>query len=129
MKKNKKAFKKNKPHILLTLSAILLVLGFLAYTLFGSSKRRDIVGTWVTDTAGTECGFQCGTQGIAASIADDSTQYNNWELHRGKLILKGKRFENRRVNAFSDTLKIIKLNQKTLVTVYNGDTIAYHKTR
>ena len=116
-------------HTLITVGVLLLIVAILVYVLFGGPKRRDILGTWVTDTCDVASGFQCGKQGIAASVKDATTQYNNWELRGGNLILSGKRFENRRVYPFSDTLHIKVLNSNRLVTVQEGRTVQYKKIR
>ena len=116
-------------HTILAVAVILLIVGILLYAIWGGSKRRDILGTWVTDTCAVESGFQCGKQGIAASIHDATTQYNNWELRGGNLILSGKRFEERRVHDFSDTLRIKTLNASRLVTEQEGHTVEYKKIR
>jgi hypothetical protein len=121
--------KRNGIHPILTILAILLVLVILIYVLFGGNRKRDIIGTWVTDTAGIETGFQCGSHGLAASINNPTYQYNGWELRRNNLILRGKEFKDSRVYEFSDTLKIIHLSSKQLTAKENGCTTEYHKIR
>ena len=121
--------KKNGIHPILMFLAVALLLGIAAYTLFGNSKKRDIIGTWVTDTSHVESGFQCGAAGIAASINNSTYQYNTWELSRNNLILNGKEFRDRNVYPFSDTLKIKKLSSKTLVVEQNSKTTRYKKIR
>ncbi|MBQ7062487.1 MAG: hypothetical protein IJM88_04280 [Bacteroidales bacterium] len=116
-------------HSFFAIGAIVLIIGILLYTIFGGSKQRDILGTWVTDTAEVESGFQCGRQGIAASVKDATTQYNNWELRGHNLILSGKRFADRRVNAFSDTLLVKSLSSSRLVVEQEGHTVRYKKIR
>ena len=112
--------KRNKIHSVFTIIAILLIIGIFVYSLLGNNKKRDIVGAWVTTIDGKEQGFQCGTQGLAASINNDTCQYNNWELAGGNLLLKGKAFRDGSVLTICDTLKILKLNPNTL-TVKNKD--------
>jgi hypothetical protein len=112
----------------MTIVAIAAVLAILAYTVFGNSRQRDIIGTWVTGPAGQECGFRCGVHGIAASINITTRQYNSWRLSRNCLILDGKTFEGKRVFDISDTLKIKKLTSKLLTVEQEGETLNYRKT-
>ncbi|MBP5190798.1 MAG: hypothetical protein J6031_07790 [Bacteroidales bacterium] len=121
--------KKNGIHPIITVVAVLLVVAILLYALFGGNRKRDIIGTWVTDTAGIETGFQCGNHGIAATINNATYQYNRWELRRHSLILKGKEFRDRRVYDFSDTLLVKHLSSKQLVVEQQGRTTEYHKIR
>ena len=121
--------KRNGIHPILTAGAIIALLAILFNALFGGSHKRDIIGTWVTDSAGIETGFQCGNQGIAATINNATYQYNSWKLNRDRLILKGKEFRDRRVYEFSDTLNIKHLNAKQLIVEHNGTTTKYHKIR
>ena len=121
--------KHNGIHPILTVLAILLVLALLVYALFGGNRKRDIIGTWVTDTNGIETGFQCGNNGIAATINNSTYQYNSWEMHRSKLILKGKDFRDERILDFSDTLEIKHLSSNQLTVQQYGHTTEYHKIR
>ena len=120
--------KRNGIHPVMTIVAIAAVLAILAYTVFGNSRQRDIIGTWVTGPAGQECGFRCGVHGIAASINVTTRQYNSWRLSRNCLILDGKTFEGKRVFDISDTLKIKKLTSKMLTVEQEGETLNYRKT-
>lgn len=119
----------NGVHPLVTVAAIVLVIAILLYVLFGGGRKRDIIGTWVTDTSGIETGFQCGNSGIAATINNATYQYNSWELRRNNLILSGKEFRNRRVREFSDTLTIKHLSSKHLIVEQNGTSVEYYKIR
>lgn len=121
--------KKNGIHPILTIAAIVAVTAMLAYSIWGGRKERDIIGTWVTDTSGTESGFQCGRHGIAASINNSTCQYNNWKISKSLLILSGKEFKDNRVNPFSDTMAIKKLNSKQLIVDYHGRGHSYRKIR
>lgn len=121
--------KRNGIHLTTTILAILAIAAIVAYAIFGGSKKREIVGTWVTDTCAIESGFQCGTRGIAASINYATRQYNSWEIHNNDLILKGKLFNNRRVTDIADTMAIKKLSSKTLVVEQNGKTVQYKRIR
>ncbi|MBQ6238174.1 MAG: hypothetical protein IJK07_08150 [Bacteroidales bacterium] len=121
--------RRNGIHPILTIAAIMLLLAILLNVLFGGNRKRDIIGTWVTDSAGIETGFQCGNQGIAATINKATYQYNSWELRRNQLILKGKEFRDRRVYDFCDTLVIRRINSKQLSVTHNGQNIEYHKIR
>ena len=118
----------NGIHPIVTAAAIVAVLALLAYIVFGGSRQRDIVGTWVTDTSTVESGFRCGTKGIASTINNTTYQYNTWKLHHNNLILSGKEFRDKQVLDFSDTLKIKKLTSKALVVEHNGQTTHYKKT-
>ena len=120
--------KHNGIHPILTAAAIIAVLALLVYLIFGGSRQRDIIGTWVTDTANAESGFRCGNKGFASTINNTTYQYNTWKLHQNNLILNGKEFRDKRVFEFSDTLKIKKLTSKTLVVEHNGQTTQYKKT-
>lgn len=121
--------KRNGIHPILTILAILAIVGIVCYAIFGDNKKRDILGTWVTDTCQVESGFQCGKQGIAASINNSTKQYNSWEINRSNLIIKGKLFKDRRVSDVSDTMTIKRLNSKTLVVKQNGKTVEYKRIR
>lgn len=121
--------KRNGIHTIVTAAVIIALLAILVNALFGGSRKRDIIGTWVTDADGIETGFQCGNQGIAATINNATYQYNSWEMRRNALILKGKEFHNRRVYDFCDTLVIKRLNSKQLTVEQNGETTEYHKIR
>ncbi|MBO7489416.1 MAG: hypothetical protein J6T88_03970 [Bacteroidales bacterium] len=119
--------KRNGIHPVLTIAAIAAVIGILAYIVLGSDRKRDIIGTWVTDTCEVESGFRCGVQGLAASINNTTYQYNTWELSKDKLILTGKEFVGKRIYDFSDTLTIKKLSSKSLVVEQDGRTTHYKK--
>ena len=116
-------------HTVLTILSIAVLLGLLVYAIIGNTKNRDIIGTWVTDTAGIETGFQCGFNGIAASINNDTCQYNLWETSRNKLILKGKRFVDNNVYDFSDTMEIVSIDDSELSLKRNGKVVHYLKSR
>lgn len=119
--------KRNGIHPVLTIAAIAALIGMLAYIVLGKDQKRDIVGTWVTDTCEVGSGFRCGMQGLASSINNTTYQYNNWELSKNKLILTGKEFSGKRVYDFSDTLTIKRLNSKSLVVEQDGRTTHYKK--
>lgn len=121
--------KRNGIHTIVTAVAIIALLTILLNALFGGNRKRDIIGSWVTDSTGIETGFQCGNQGLAATINNATYQYNSWEMRRSTLILKGKEFRNRRVYDFCDTLTIKRLNSKQLTVEQNGKTTEYHKIR
>lgn len=121
--------KRNIKHITFAILAVLAILCLLIYSIIGGSKRREITGTWVTDTSEVESGFQCGTQGIAASINNSTKQYNKWEMKSGKLILTGKEFRDRKVFDFSDTMAIIRLNSDQLTLEKDGKRCNYKKIR
>lgn len=121
--------KRNPIHLLLTIAAVLVLVGLAVYSIFGGRTKRDIIGVWVCDSAGVASGFQCATDGMAASVHNSATQYNNWEISRRNLILHGKRFANRRVFDISDTLTIKKISSKSLTAERNGETKTYRKIR
>ncbi len=50
--------KRNGIHLTTTILAILAIAAIVAYAIFGGSKKREVVGTWVTDTCAIESGFQ-----------------------------------------------------------------------
>lgn len=118
-----------KTGTLLGVVFILILVGVLIYTLVGHSPRRDLLGAWVVDTIGVEQGFQCGKDGIAASINNSHRQYTNWTANKKHLVLKGKLFEDYRVYEIADTLVIKKLNSNTLVAEHNGVETTFQKTR
>ena len=121
--------KKSSIHPVVTILSVAVALALLAYILFGWSRKRDIVGAWVADTSAVGSGFQCGTQGIAASVNNSTYQYNSWELSGNKMIMRGKLFQDRRVRDFCDTLLIKKLSSSVLVVEQDGRTTSYHKVR
>lgn len=121
--------KQNRKHTIIGVGAILIVVALLIYIIIGHSTKREIKGTWIADTTSVETGFQCGNDGLAASIGNPTCQYNSWELHKGNLILKGKLFHNYHVEEIADTLKIINLSQKQLTVNHNGKVTRYVKTR
>ena len=118
-----------KIHFSLFILAIACIIAFALIAILGGNKKSDLLGTWVTDTCAIQSGFQCGTQGLAASINNSTQQYNSWELHKDKLILKGKQFKDRRVYDLSDTLTIKKLSPQNLTIEQNGKTVQYKKIR
>lgn len=121
--------KTNSIHFILAMLAVFAVLGIMFYSIFGGSKKRDIIGTWIIDTNHIESGFQCGKGGIAASIRNSTTQYNNWIISQHRLILKGKRFKDGRVTDINDTLTIKRLNSKNLTIVFDSTEMHYRKIR
>ncbi len=121
--------KKNRKHLLLALAIIVITLGVTAYVLLSGRQKREIVGTWVVDTAGVEQGFQCGADGIAASIYDPWHQYSSWTISGNKLILEGKIFDEHGVYNTTDTLKIKQLNSSSLTIEQNGKETRYKKIR
>jgi len=121
--------KKSGIHPTTAIVAMLALIAIGAYSLFGNSRKRDIMGTWVADSSTVDYGFQCGAYGIAASINNSTTQYNSWRLSNKKLLLKGKLFKERRVLEIEDTLVIEKLSAKTLIATEKGKTTKYKKIR
>lgn len=121
--------KENRKHTIIGVGAILIVVALLLYIITGHSKKREIKGTWIADTTNVETGFQCGDDGLAASIGNPTCQYNSWELHKGNLILKGKLFHDYHVEEIADTFRIISLSQSQLTVNHNGTVTRYVKTR
>ena len=119
----------NIKHAFVAIAAILVAIGLAAYAIFGGRTRRDIIGVWVISSDGTDRGFHCGNGGIAASINNDTIQYNCWELHGKQLVLKGKKFSNRKVSDFADTLHIRKINASSLTVMRDEVQLTYHKIR
>lgn len=121
---------KNKRISPLSIIVVLLLLAGLAlYHIFGNSNQRNILGCWTVEQSGTESGFQCGKEGLAASINNPTKQYNKWKISKGMLILEGKLFDDYRIIQFSDSLHIKHLNKEILLVEQNGTTTKYHKTR
>lgn len=127
MSDDKKIKRKINP-IAVTL-AVILAVAVGVYALFGDRKQYDIIGSWVVDTSEVESGFQCGKQGIAASIKNSTTQYNSWELRKGNLIMKGKLFNDGHINDFCDTLRIIELDSEKMTIKQNDRITRYHKIK
>lgn len=121
--------RKGYQHTVAGACAMALIVVLAVFTIFGTRHRRELVGTWVVDTAGIEQGFQCGKDGLAASINNKHKQYSSWSASRNRLILNGKLFEDYRVYDFSDTLTIVKLNKGSLTVEENGHRTEYRKTR
>lgn len=121
--------KKKKLNPIAVTLAVILALAVGAYALFGGRTEYDIIGTWVVDTNEVQSGFQCGKHGIAASVKNSTKQYNSWELNKGRLIMKGKLFDEGRVYGFCDTLTIISLNSERMTIKENDITTKYHKIR
>lgn len=115
-------------HPFLALAAIIAIIAMLAYSIFGGHQRRDILGTWTPANDPTAPGFQCGKQGLAASVRNSTVQYTNWELSKKRLLLTGKRFDNGRVYSITDTLLIKRLNSSALSVSFKGKTMHYKKT-
>ena len=103
------------------------MIGILVYSIFGGQKDRDILGGWVANTDSGASGFQCGRQGIAASINNSRVQYYEWELHGNNLLLKGKLFTEEEVEDIIDTLTIKKLTSSSLTVSHNGKKVNYTK--
>jgi len=121
--------KRIKRHYILGITAIVAVMAYLVFYIFGAPKQRDILGCWVADSAGIEKGFQCGADGIAAPVNNPDKQYIRWSTKGRNLILSGKQFDNYNIVPFSDTLRIRQLNKSTLQVERNGQKAIYHKIR
>lgn len=125
--------KNNIKHTIITVILIGAVAWALIFLLTRGRTGKLILGTWVVDTAGVESGFQCGKDGIAASVNDKKHQYSSWELDGDNLILKGKLFVRNdneyRVHSMADTLTIKDLAKEELTVEHHGNTIKYRKTR
>lgn len=80
-------------------------------------QQSHLLGEWATtDTydSGTPLGFQLSQGGLAASINQPTVQYAQWSLRRHDLVLSGKRFEERTVVPFNDTLHLVKSTDNDL---------------
>lgn len=121
--------KVNGKHTIVALGAIVVAIGLAVYAIVGGRTRRDILGSWVVSTENGAPGFQCGVDGIAASVHNDTIQYNAWKRKRNNLILSGKRFANNRVTPFGDTLEVLHLSATQLHVRKGHDTVTYYKIR
>lgn len=121
--------KRIKRHYILGIGAIVAVVAYLIFYIFGGPKQREILGCWVTDSSGIEKGFQCGSDGIAAPVRNPDKQYTSWSIKGKNLILNGKQFNDFNIIPFSDTLRIRQLNKSTLLVEHNGQKTHYHKIR
>ena len=115
--------------LLVSIAAILALVAMTANVVSFNTKKRDIHGSWVSDTEGNITGFQCGKGGIAATLNNDTLQYSSWQLHKGYLILNGKTFSDGKVTGVSDTFRIVSLTPTDLVATLHSNTIYYKKTR
>ncbi len=121
--------KRIKKHYILGISAIVAVAAYLVFYSLSARKERDIIGCWVSDSAGIEKGFQCATDGTAAPVCNPDKQYSSWYIDGKKLILKGKQFNNYTIIPFSDTLLIRQISKTALTVEQNGMQHQYHKIR
>ncbi len=109
------------------LLAALLSLSLLS----GCANQPDeaagaLLGTWtepVPGQPGSVQGFELEADGSARSVNMATLQYERWRLQDGALVLEGKSIGNGQTIPFTETLRIERLTDKTLVT----DRAAYQR--
>ena len=83
-----------------------------------SCNNMKIEGSWVEsipEMTNIHQGFTLESTGKASSIHMATLQYETWKRQNDLLILSGKSIGNRQTIIFSDTLKIEKLSQDSLI--------------
>lgn len=106
---------------------------FVAMALFavcGCSDGNDVyLGTWRRIPEGDSLyrGFTLGTNGIAASMNETTTQYNGWHHKGDRLLLSGQRFTDTTVVPFTDTLIVKKITADSLVVSSKGEILHFSR--
>lgn len=106
-----------------------MALGCMA--LLPACNGASIEGAWVEPVPGMENmqqGFVLEPDGTASSINMATLQYESWKKEGDVLILAGKSIGNHQTIAFSDTLVIQDLSDKTLLLEKNGTVYSYSRS-
>ena len=80
--------------------------------------KTTLTGDWIEPVPGTTNtiqGFSLKENGEATSINMATLQYKSWTQEDNRLILSGESIGNHQTISFSDTLKILKLSEDSLI--------------
>jgi hypothetical protein len=110
----------------------LILLAISPFLVSCSKESGSITGSWVRAMDGQpqhQHGFTLKAEGSAASINMPDKVYEKWVKFGDKLILSGTSKNTENNSTFSDTLKIVSVNDSMMVLKEsNGKTIGYTKT-
>ena len=87
--------------------------------------KTTLTGDWIEPVPGntnTTQGFSLKENGEATSINMATLQYKSWAQEDNRLILSGESIGNQQTISFSDTLKIFKLSEDSLI-LKKGDLV------
>ena len=87
--------------------------------------KTTLTGDWIEPVPGTTNtiqGFSLKENGEATSINMATLQYKSWTQEDNRLILSGESIGNHQTISFSDTLKIFKLSEDSLI-LKKGDLV------
>ncbi len=87
--------------------------------------KTTLTGDWIEPVPGTTNtiqGFSLKENGEATSINMATLQYKSWAQEDNRLILSGESIGNHQTISFSDTLKICKLSEDSLI-LKKGDLV------
>lgn len=87
--------------------------------------KTTLTGDWIEPVPGTTNtiqGFSLKENGEATSINMATLQYKSWAQEDNRLILSGESIGNHQTISFSDTLKIFKLSEDSLI-LKKGDLV------
>ena len=97
-----------------------------------NQESGSISGSWATpmeDQPQHQSGFTLKDEGSAAAINLGAKRYDKWEKFGDRLILYGTNQDSSKGTNFIDTLKIVSVNDSTMVLkVTGGKEVAYTKT-
>lgn len=110
---------------------LLMSIGCLAVTtLVSCEQKENLLGTWVEPIPGQETveqGFTLKENGEAESVNMATLVYDHWQKEGDLLLLNATSIGNGVSFQFTDTMKIEKLTQDSLILSRNGVVIRYHK--
>lgn len=97
-----------------------------------TKESGSISGSWITEMNEQpqhKYGFTLKDEGTASSINLNDKDYKKWEKQGDRLILFGKNISNEHNLDFTDTLKIISVDDSTMILERSeGQKITYKKT-
>lgn len=114
-----------KRNIIIALAVVLI-----AFSLSGCHRKSNkMLGDWAiaATISSTPIGFQLMKQGMASPINQPQNMFDHWEVHKKKLILSGKRFDEQGIKEFSDTLQIVHISENSLTLVVDSIRVKYKK--
>lgn len=124
MQPNSKQTKKMNKHLIII--ALCASMGLL----FASCNRPSLAGTWIEpaseDGIASEIGFTLLENGEVLPINMGYSEFKSWEKQGDNIIFKGT-YTGTNPHDFSDTLRIVSLDDKQLVLEQAGYTVSYQR--
>lgn len=96
----------------------------------GNHQEEKLTGTWIEQLPqGMDFtqGFLLKSDGTAESVGMSTLLYHRWEVSDKQLVLHGESVGNHQTISFTDTLKIMKLRNDTLVVDRKGMEMVFVK--